>query len=217
LSKAPADWMRTHLTVQGERLHAELRGRPSIAWAPLVPAKQNICTARGFGQLLGSKREVAEALCSYTANCAEKLRAQRSCTSKIQVFVETNAFRQHDKQYFRSVTMPLPVSTHHTAQLIKHALRCLDIVFEDGYLYHKCGIVVMDLVPEEELQYGLFNAGETPCEKGVMAAFDKVNRAFGKDTVRFAAQGFGDKWKLKQAKLSPRYTTRMDEILKVKI
>jgi DNA polymerase V len=35
--------------------------------------------------------------------------------------------------------------------------------------------------------------------------------------VRMAAQGFDRKWKLRQEKLSPCYTTRWSELLTVKV
>ena len=39
----------------------------------------------------------------------------------------------------------------------------------------------------------------------------------GRDKLRIATQGFDRKWKMKQEQLSPCYTTRIDEILKVKV
>ena len=39
----------------------------------------------------------------------------------------------------------------------------------------------------------------------------------GRDKLRIATQGFDRNWKMKQEKLSPCYTTRIDEILKVKV
>jgi DNA polymerase V len=50
-----------------------------------------------------------------------------------------------------------------------------------------------------------------------MQVVDKVNRSFGKDALRFALQGFGARWKLRQLKLSPCYTTRIEEVLTIKI
>jgi len=50
-----------------------------------------------------------------------------------------------------------------------------------------------------------------------MKVMDVVNKSFGKNAVRFALQGFSASWKLRQLKLSPCYTTRIDDILTVKI
>ena len=48
-----------------------------------------------------------------------------------------------------------------------------------------------------------------------MRAVDRLNRRFGRGTVTFAAAGIRRPWKLRSAFLSPRYTTRWDELLRV--
>ena len=44
---------------------------------------------------------------------------------------------------------------------------------------------------------------------------DTINRFFGKDTVKLAVMGSGNEWKLRQEKLSGRYTTNWKEIIQV--
>ena len=48
-----------------------------------------------------------------------------------------------------------------------------------------------------------------------MRAVDALNRRYGRDTVTFAASGRRRGWKLRSEFLSPRYTTRWDELLLV--
>lgn len=50
-----------------------------------------------------------------------------------------------------------------------------------------------------------------------MSVYDSINNKMGKDTVRLSVQGQNRKWRMKQEKLSPCYTTRISEILNVKI
>ncbi|HMH33720.1 MAG TPA: Y-family DNA polymerase [Puia sp.] len=217
LRQAPEEWVRVKMSVVGQRLLNELRGTPAIAWAFETPAKKNICTARGFGQLLGTKHEVGEALASYAGIVAEKLRAQQSCTKAIEIFVETNPFRREDPQYKRSIKMALTVASNNTSHLIKQAMKALAIIYKTGYLYHKCGITAMDLVPEDQVQFGIYDDTQTAREKIMGATIDKLNQSLGKDMVRCARQGYSKKWHLRQLKRSHCYTTRIDEILKVKI
>lgn len=49
-----------------------------------------------------------------------------------------------------------------------------------------------------------------------MDTIDKVNKSLGKEIVRFAVQGFEKKYKVRAEYLSPRYTTKISDILKVK-
>jgi DNA polymerase V len=217
LSRAPEEWMRKEMTVQGQRLLKELNGIPAMEWELLPPAKKNICIARGFGKLLTRRRDVAEALANYTAAVGEKLRGQKTTCGKIQVFLHTNAHRKEDRQYFRALTMELPTATNHSGTLIRHALKGLDLIFKSEYNYNKCGFMALGLQPENQTQQNLFEQGETDKQKAIMKAVDALNKGLGKDLVRLAAQGYDKAFKLRQAHLSRRYTTRMDEILKIKI
>ena len=74
----------------------------------------------------------------------------------------------------------------------------------------------MDLVPESKVQGSLFGNISSK-SKLVMEAMDKVNKALGKDTVRVAVQGFEKRYRLKTEYLSPCYTTKIEQILKVYI
>ena len=50
-----------------------------------------------------------------------------------------------------------------------------------------------------------------------MSVVDKLNKAYGKNKIKFANQSLGRQWKMKQEKLSKSYTTRIDEIIMIKI
>jgi DNA polymerase V len=217
LTQAPEDWVRSNMSVVGQRTLNELKGVPCIELDEVVSAKKNICVARGFGQLLRKKSEVQEALANYTGIVGEKLRKDARCTRRINVFLQTNVHRSQDKQYMRAVTMELPVATNGTAELLEYAMQALDILFVDGYNYHKCGCIALDLVPKDMVQYGMFDARNRERDSILMGALDKLNGYFGKNTVRFGRQGYGKRWKLRQEKLSPCYTTRISDILTITI
>jgi DNA polymerase V len=210
-------WIKEHMTVVGERLLNELKGIPSFEWDDIPEPKKGICTARSFGQLLTDKKDIQEALSNYASSCALKLRKQNSCARMIHVLLHTNVHRTQDKQYFRSIDLNLPVATNSSAEIIKYALKALDIIYKPGYKFKKAGIMVLDLVPEKEVQSALFDNVDRGKNKKLMTALDDVNTSFGKDLVKFAVQGYSKKWKLKQEKLSPCYTTQLEQILTIKI
>ena len=211
------DWIRTHMTVVGLRLVKELKGIPCVEWDTLPPAKKCIQTARSFGKLLSTKEELAAPLSNHAASCAAKLRYQNTCASAVQVFIHTNPHRKQDPQYFRSVTIALEVPTSDSSEIINAALRGLGIIYKPGYLYNKTGVLVFDIVPEDQVQLGLFDAFDRVRSGKMMQVLDKVNERFGKNTLRYAVQGYKKYWKLKQQKLSPCYTTNIMEVLTIKI
>ena len=204
------------MTVKGQRLLNELKGIPTLEWEFETADKKNICTSRSFGKLQTDKNEIREALCNYVAVCALKLRQQKSCCNKIHVFIQTNPHKTQDQQYLRAITVQLERASNITGELIKYALKGFDIIFKAGYNYLKCGVIVMDPVPENKVQGSLFQISGSK-NKTIMEAMDKVNRVMGKDTVRLAVQGFEKRYRLKAEYLSPCYTTKISQILKVHI
>jgi DNA polymerase V len=214
LLRAPEEWIRKNLSVVGQRTLYELKGIPCIRWDEETPVKKNICTARSFGRLITTKKEVRQAVARFTASCAEKLRKERTCARKLHVFIQTNPHRRQDAQYFQSVTVTLPVPASSTGQLMRFSMNALDMIFQPGYNYQKTGVMVLDLVPQEQVQLNLFEGTDRVKEQQLMKTMDAVNKSFGQDRVRYATQDYGSKWKLRQRRLSPGFTTRLDQIPK---
>jgi DNA polymerase V len=50
-----------------------------------------------------------------------------------------------------------------------------------------------------------------------MQVIDRINQSFGQQKIKLAAQDLKRVWKMKQEKLSPRYTTRLDEVIEVRV
>jgi DNA polymerase V len=63
----------------------------------------------------------------------------------------------------------------------------------------------------------MFDTVDRSKRKSLMKAYDSINNKMGRDTVRLTVQGFDRKWKMRQEQLSPCYTTRITELLEVKI
>ena len=214
LSKAPEDWIRKNMNVVGLRLLKELNGIPCLGWNEIV-AKKNICTSKSFGKLVTSLEEMEIAVANYAAQCAKKLRAQKSCCNSMQIFVATNQFRQQDKQYFHSIDLQLLTPTNDSGILIENAKKGLRAIFKEGYNYKKVGVLVMGLVSENCLQDNLFEKLESKKHKTIMSTMDKINLQMGNNTLRIASQGNEKTYQMRQEYLSPKYTTRFDEILKI--
>lgn len=213
---APDDWVRDKMSVVGLRLLNELRGIPAIKWEFDAKPKKNICTSKSFGKLLSTKREIAEALANYTATCALKLRTQKSCCGSVLIFLQTNPHKTEEPQYFKSILIEIETATNNTAELIKYAQKGLDLIFKDGYKFMKAGIIVSKIVPENNIQTSLFDNVDREKNTKVMQALDRINQQYGKNKVRIATQGFKQKFAMRATALSQRYTTDINQILKVK-
>lgn len=220
LKEAPDRWVQKHLTVMGLRTVYELRGIPSFPAELAAPPKKTIVTSRGFGRDIESFEELSEAVATYVSRLAEKLRAQHSVASVLEVFIHTSHFAKGRERYANAVTMRLPQPTAYTPELVAHARRGLEAIYRPGFKYQKAGVMVMGLVPETGRQLNLFGEGEgDPAtlerNRKLMAAVDGLNRQMGRGTVRIATAGTTEAWGMRRGKLSPRYTTRWDELLAI--
>jgi DNA polymerase V len=48
-----------------------------------------------------------------------------------------------------------------------------------------------------------------------MRTLDEINARFGRDMIRPLSAGIAQPWRMRQARRSPRYTTRWDELAEV--
>src|SRR6266566_6187209 len=218
LKYANQRWIRKHLTVVGERTLLELRGIACIPLETQVKPKKGIMTAKSFGKPVERLEELAEAVATYTARAAEKLRKQASAASCINVFIHTNAFQKDAPQYGNSLTRVLPFPTSFTPDLFNVALDMLRNIYRKGYAYKKCGVFLSRIVPQDVLQADLF--GEYSLEREykkarLMCVVDLINEWWGSNTLFFGVQGIERAWKMRQERRSPRYTTRAGEIVVV--
>lgn len=217
LKKANDTWAKKNMTVVGLRTQWELRGVPCIELDDLNEPKKQIIRSRGFGRPVQCLQELKESITFHTTRATEKLREQKSIASHISAFIQTNPFKTDEPQYANIAGCYLPEPSAYTPLLIKFALKCLERIYREGFKYIKAGVMVMDIKPEDQVQLNLF---EPPRpieeEKALMKAVDRINMKWGSNTVKYASSGLDQNWRMKRARLSPRFTTNWDEILAVK-
>jgi DNA polymerase V len=170
-------------------------------------------SSKSFGNLLTKKGPIEEALASYAARACEKLRKQNSQAQRVHVFVETNGFREIDRQYNNGFTYTLTTPTSDTRSILEAAKFCLSKIYKHGYCYKKTGIMLMDLIPASLEQKQLFVDFNHRPDDRLMGVVDRINQDHGPDTLFFGAQGVTKEWKMRCGLRSPRYTTQWDELL----
>jgi DNA polymerase V len=134
----------------------------------------------------------------------------------ILVFVQTNYFRKDQPQYSRKIIINTDFPTNSTIELNHYSQIGLKAIFREGYHYKKAGVIVMGLTPNNETQLSFFDSSN-PKHQPLMSVIDNMNRSFGTNKVKFASQSLGRQWKMKQEKLSPCYTTKIKEIITIKV
>lgn len=202
------------LTIVGRRIVYELRGVPCIDLELDLAVKKQIVSSRSFGQPVFSKEDLREAIANHVSTACEKLRKQKCLSRSLLVFVQTNPYK-NVPQYYNSATMNLLSGSSATHKLIGYAFRCLDSVYREGFEYKKVGVILMDIRTKSSSQLDLFCSHDTAKEDELMMTLDKVNELQGRGTLKFAACGVTQFWKMLSEMKSQHYTTRWSELLKV--
>lgn len=211
------EWIRKRMTVAGLRTVWELRGISCISLDDVPKPKKEIVCSRSFGKPVEAMADLKEAIAAYTSRGAEKLRAQGSAASFVTVFIEASRFKEHSRQYSNTITYKMPVPTSYTPDLIRHAHMILERIFKPGYEYKRAGIMLGGIVPQDEVQLNLFTSySNHRRNKALMETIDKINAQWGRSTMKFAAEGIGQDWRMRRENLSERYTTNWKEIPVVK-
>ncbi len=210
-------WIKRHLSINGVKLQKELKGEICHLLETTIQRKKNICTSRSFGTEIKELRKLREAVSSHANTCATKLRKEKSCCSTISVFLSTNPFKPQAKQYHPYRVFNLDVPTNDSIEIVRFALKGLDQIYRSDCIYKKAGVIVGRTIPESQVQLSLFDNLDRDKRREINSVVDTINSKMGRNKVKLAVQGTGRKWKLRQEKLSPCYTTRFSEILEVRI
>lgn len=214
LRNAPDGWLKKHLTVTGLRMKYELQGISCLPLEMAPAPKKGIGCSRTFREAVESKEDLREAISTFAARCGEKLRQQNSYSKVVTVFIRTSPFQKG--YYCNCKVAELPTATNYSPDLIRYALKALEIIYKPNCRYKKAGVFVSDITTAGGVQGNLFERGERERPKKLMAAVDAVNERMGRGTLFFAVQGIEGEWRLKQEKLSPCYTTKWRDLLVIR-
>jgi DNA polymerase V len=118
--------------------------------------------------------------------------------------------------YPNDITLTLPVSTSDTAELIAYALVGIEQVFQAGYRYKKAGVRLTELVPEHQIQLNLFDARDRERAQKLMQTIDDINTQMGVGAIQYAVAGLQPRWQMRRSRMSPRYTTKWQELVVVR-
>jgi len=204
--------IRAQFGVVMERTCEELRGVSCLELEEIAPPKQQIMSSRSFGKPVECIEDLQEAVATYVGRAAEKLRQQGSMSGAVYVFVQTNPFKENERQYSAGITVTLSCPSEDTRVLTRAALKGLASIFRPGYRYKKAGTMLMLLSEKASQQLALFGQADGNRPAGLMAVMDAVNREYGRQAIRSAAAGVAGNWSMRSNNRSPCYTTRWDEL-----
>ncbi len=210
---------KKYLTVIGQRTVLELRGVQCILEEPPAP-RQTLVSSRSFGHRTTRKEDLAQALAMHCAIAGQRLRTEGLEASSMQVWVLTSRHSEDEPYVSLSAHVHLPLPTNITGELIAASAEALDRCYQPGHGFMKGGIMLYNLAEAARRQMTLMEAAVGPAQqkaRDLMRALDTVNDRYGRDALRYAAQGPAEAdWHMRREKMSGLFTTRWADLAKAR-
>ncbi|MDR1085820.1 MAG: Y-family DNA polymerase [Deltaproteobacteria bacterium] len=210
------------LTVRGLKTVLELNGTQAIDgdFTPVHP--KSFVSSRSFGRKVETIEPLSEALAGHAASIGAKLRAAETVAAVVSVFIGTAHYA--DRPFQTGATVLVPEATDYTPRLMEAVRKALKSCFRPGFKYARAGVMAFDLRPKtgpEEISLSGPPTDRNPAPNrpdSLMAALDRINHRYGRETVRFSAQGQPEAdWRMKREKLSEISTTDWGGLPRVRV
>jgi DNA polymerase V len=213
-TQLPSSWVLKKFSIVEWRLQKDLQG---ISKIPLeeVSSKKMIATTRSFENTYSDLENIKERISTFATRCAEKLRNQESSCHMLVVKLSSDRFQKNSQQHRESTSVIFSYPTDSTLEIANAAIKAVKTIFKPGIKYKKAGVIVTGLVPNDNFQLNLFTH-ENPKHKPLMAAMDNLNKKFKGDKVKLGNQDLKRTWKMRQKRLSAKFTTNINDIIIVK-
>lgn len=208
-------YIKECMGVVGLRLQMELQGISVLELEEQPLAKKNIAVTRTFEKSVSTFEEMKERVSTFATVASEKLRKQKSCCYGIVLYIRKNQYQTSSNRYSYTAFTHLPFATQSALTLSQTAIKMLKKMFEEGEIYNKAGIILSEIIPQEEKQFNLFEE-ENPKHEKLMQVMDNIHKKTGERKIRLGNQDLNRTWKMKQNHLSKRYTTNSKELLEIK-
>ncbi|MEL0643657.1 Y-family DNA polymerase [Olleya sp. Ti.3.14] len=208
-------WVQKNFSVVESKLKRDLQGIPTLKLDEIVTQKKMIATTRSFDYSYSDIEYIKERVATFAVSCAEKLRKQGSSCYVIIVMLKSDKHKKELEQHRISTSVNLTYPTNSSLIISNCAISALMSIFKKGIQYKKAGVIVTGLVPMDNHQLHLFDQ-ENPKHQPLMKSIDSLNAKYKNNKIRIANQDLKRTWKMRQDRLSPKYTTNINDIIVVK-
>ncbi|HAX8459933.1 TPA: translesion error-prone DNA polymerase V subunit UmuC [Escherichia coli] len=219
LAELSPSFIRKQFSVVVERTVRELNGTPCLGLEEFTAPKEQIICSRSFGEKPSDEISLHQAICAHAERAAEKLRAEHQFCKRVAVFISTSPFSENEVFYKNQAVTELAVPAQDSRDIINAAIKAFDTIFVPGHRYHRAGVMLTDFRSAAVSQLTLFDDFQPHRNsEELMTLIDSINHS-GKGSVWFAGQGMKDAsmgWKMRRERLSPAFTTKLSDIIKVK-
>lgn len=192
----------------------ELRGQPCIELSDEQEFRDSLVFSRSFSTPVSDREVLEQVLTSYAQRACTRLNSRQSEAKTLTAWAMTSWYADSGIDS-PSVTLSLPTPTNDPVVLSRAAKALLPRITE-GSRYTKAGITLTDLSPAG-LQPALDLFAEPQQHSGLGPLLQRVQEKAGADSIGMGRGGLRSaaEWEMRREMMSPRYTTRWEEMLVV--
>lgn len=207
-----APTVRARYGVVLERTVRELNGYACQPFDLPDPARKQMMCSRSFGQKIVDIGTMHQALASFTERAASRCRQHGLNAQAVMVFLNTDPFNAGAQQYCPSLTITLPHPSSDTRVLLGAVRQLTERMYRKGFAFKRAGVALLDLI-EGNGQASLFSA-DPPQDTALMSVMDLINAKYGRGSAKMGVttERKVPGWKGLSEHLSPRYSTRWEDI-----
>lgn len=214
LRDAPPERIRKKFSIVLQRTVLELRGIACIPFEEGAPVRKQIIFSRSFSSPITSAYEMRQVMSIYAQKVSARLRKHELVTQQLIAFALTSHVSE-GFSHSASAHVALDRPIDEPIEIAKAALNILPQL-DPRARYVRAGIMLLQLSPKESHEYlPLFTS---PHEgKRVGELIDRINEVNGNGSIGVGLGGFRNapQWNMRRDRLSPRATTRWDELVTV--
>lgn len=212
LKRADPKRIRDEFNVVLERTVKELNGEPHLQVDETFLESKQVMSSRSFGKRIDNLADLEEAISYHANNACQRARNQDLYANALTVFIQNSPYDK-DPYFGPSYTFGLPAATNNSIQIAKAAIWALRKMYKPNIYYLKAGVMLSDLVPLEGQQLDIFGFAKPDGKAQIlMETLDKLNRKFGKGTIKLASEGTKRSWIMRRDLKSPNYTTNWNDL-----
>ncbi|WP_438967057.1 Y-family DNA polymerase [Flavobacterium sp.] len=208
-------FIKKEMGVVGLRLKYELEGKSVLLLEDAPAQKKQIAITRSFEGNITTFNAMKERVSTFATVCAEKLRKQKSCCYGVILYLRKDKYKIESQRYNFYKLETLPFASNSNITISNLAIKMLKEIFEEGAIYKKAGVIVTEIIPENQKQFHLFEE-ENPKHQALMKVMDHFHKKTGERKIKLGNQDLEHTWKMKQNHLSRKYTTSFKDILEIK-
>lgn len=218
LRDADPSLIRKLLTIPGSNIQMELQGIPAI-WEEIPLTHSCVISSRSLGYKARTIEPVLESSAFHAARAGEKLRGKGLLARLVGVRIQNSYAVEDEPRFDKIAWAKLPRPSLDSAEFAAAAHRSVHHIFKIGPSIAKVMVILADLTEHAKGQTELFDSKYKKHDerrKKLRETVDRINRMEGRGTIHLASQGTKNPvWEMKRERLSPAWTTRLQELLKV--